>query len=162
METTRVDGMSSNIFKQRLMEVLNEANLLQLEEIRSLKLVDMKSGDEAEMSSMDKDKQFDLRLKSREATYIKKVKEALRRIDEGTFGKCMECDADISLSRLKARPTAHLCIGCKEEEERAEQQIYETEVSGILKNVIALKSSEEMGTHKTIVMDEQFDSAGNF
>ena len=48
------------------------------------------------------------------------VREALKRIDEGTFGECEECGEDIGQNRLLARPTATLCVSCKEEQERKE------------------------------------------
>lgn len=164
METTMDSAtgkeMSAQMFKDRLMEVLTEANIHQLEERMTLKLVDFKTGDEAELSSIDKDKQFDLRLKSRQVTYIKKVKEAIRRIDEGTFGICMECDGEISLSRLQARPTAHLCISCKEDQERTEHHVFEGEGSSLLKKVIELKFHEDK---KEMVIDiALFDTAGSF
>ncbi|MFZ4714174.1 MAG: TraR/DksA family transcriptional regulator [Bacteriovoracaceae bacterium] len=166
METTMDSAtgkeMNAQMFKSRLMEVLNEANLHQLEERMTLRLVDFKTGDEAELSSIDKDKQFDLRLRSRQVTYIKKVKEAIRRIDEGTFGTCMECDGDISLSRLQARPTAHLCISCKEEQERGEHQIYEGEGSSLLKKVIEFKFSDENKKDNVMIDHHFYETAGSF
>jgi DnaK suppressor protein len=61
-----------------------------------------------------------MRLCNRETLYIKKINEALKRMDEGTFGECDECGEDIELRRLEARPTATLCVSCKEEQERRE------------------------------------------
>ena len=61
-----------------------------------------------------------LRLRNRESLYVKKVDEALRRIESGEFGLCECCDGDIEIRRLEARPTATLCIACKEEEEKKE------------------------------------------
>jgi DnaK suppressor protein len=43
-------------------------------------------------------------------------------MDEGTYGQCEECSAPIALARLLARPTADLCIQCKEVEELREKQ----------------------------------------
>jgi len=76
--------------------------------------------DEIDQAATDVDKEMRMRLCNREVLYIKKVDEALRRIDEGTFGECEECGEDIELRRLEARPTATLCVGCKEEQERKE------------------------------------------
>jgi len=47
----------------------------------------------------------------------------MRKINQGTFGLCDECGGEIEHARLLARPTATLCIGCKEEEERTENHI---------------------------------------
>jgi len=60
------------------------------------------------------------RLCNRETLYLKKVEDALRRIEEGSFGLCDICEEDIGLKRLEARPTANLCVSCKEDQERKE------------------------------------------
>ena len=52
---------------------------------------------------------------------INKIREALERIDDGTFGTCELCGEEISEGRLKARAVTTLCIDCKIEEERKEK-----------------------------------------
>lgn len=76
--------------------------------------------DEVDQATTDIEQSMRMRLRNREMLYIKKVDEALRRIEEGSFGECEECGEDIELRRLEARPTATLCVGCKEEQERKE------------------------------------------
>ncbi len=76
--------------------------------------------DEIDQATTDMEQSMRMRLRNREILYIKKVDEALARIEEGTFGDCEECGEDIELRRLEARPTATLCVGCKEEQERKE------------------------------------------
>ena len=76
--------------------------------------------DEIDQATTDIEQSMRMRLRNRETLYIKKVDEALKRIDEGTFGDCEDCGEDIELRRLEARPTATLCVGCKEEQERKE------------------------------------------
>ncbi len=71
----------------------------------------------------EKSKVLALKLKSRTSFYLKKIEQALERLDEGVFGICEECEESISKDRLFARPTAHLCIKCKESEELEERQI---------------------------------------
>ncbi|MCJ7496018.1 MAG: TraR/DksA C4-type zinc finger protein, partial [Deltaproteobacteria bacterium] len=51
-----------------------------------------------------------------------KIKEALARIEDGTFGICEECGEEISEERLKARPVTTLCIGCKTKAEAEEKK----------------------------------------
>lgn len=63
-----------------------------------------------------------LRQKDREKKYLTKVNQALERLDEGTYGTCMQCAEPIPEERLRARPAAVLCIDCKEERERNENQ----------------------------------------
>ena len=62
----------------------------------------------------------DLRMKNRESFYLKKLKKSMLRIQDGTYGLCKECDAEINKDRLLARLTAEMCINCKEETEMAE------------------------------------------
>lgn len=76
--------------------------------------------DEIDQAQTDIEQSMRMRLRNREMLYIKKVDEALKRIEEGTFGDCEECGEDIELRRLEARPTATLCVSCKEEQERKE------------------------------------------
>ena len=76
--------------------------------------------DEVDQATTDVEQSMRMRLRNRETLYIKKVEEALARIEEGTFGDCEECGEDIELRRLEARPTATLCVSCKEEQERKE------------------------------------------
>ncbi|OGR22251.1 MAG: RNA polymerase-binding protein DksA [Desulfobacterales bacterium RIFOXYA12_FULL_46_15] len=61
-----------------------------------------------------------LRLRSRESRLIKKIKAALERIGDGTYGICETCGEDISIKRLMARPVTSKCIECKEKEEKME------------------------------------------
>jgi len=49
---------------------------------------------------------------------IDKINEALRRIEEGTYGKCASCGADIEIERLEAIPYAILCSACSKKEEK--------------------------------------------
>ena len=76
--------------------------------------------DEIDQATTDMEQSMRMRLRNREILYIKKVDDALTRIEEGSFGECDECGEDIELRRLEARPTATLCVGCKEEQERKE------------------------------------------
>jgi DnaK suppressor protein len=76
--------------------------------------------DEIDQASTDMEQAMRMRLCNREVIYIKKIDEALKRIEDGTFGECDECGEDIELRRLEARPTATLCVSCKEEQERKE------------------------------------------
>ncbi len=76
--------------------------------------------DEVDQAATDIEQSMRMRLCNREILYLKKVEEALRRIEEGTFGECDECGEEIERRRLEARPTATLCVSCKEEQERRE------------------------------------------
>jgi DnaK suppressor protein len=77
--------------------------------------------DEMDLASSEYLQSFEFRLRGREKTYLKKVDLALKKIDEGTFGICEECEEPISRKRLEARPETALCIRCKEDQERDEK-----------------------------------------
>jgi len=76
--------------------------------------------DEIDQATTDVEQSMRMRLCNRETLYLKKVEDALQRIEDGTFGLCESCEEDIGLKRLEARPTATLCVSCKEEQERKE------------------------------------------
>ena len=79
--------------------------------------------DEVDQAALDIEQSMRLRLRNRQALLLKKIEQALERIADGTFGQCFECDESIEVKRLEARPTATLCVTCKEEQERRELQM---------------------------------------
>ena len=78
------------------------------------------SPDTTDQAQAEMDRNFLLRLKEREQKLIKKIDQAVERIDNGTFGICRACGNEIPLPRLKARPVADLCIECKTRQEQDE------------------------------------------
>lgn len=79
--------------------------------------------DPNDRASQESDIALELRNRDRERKLIKKVDESIARIESGEYGYCDSCGVEIGLKRLEARPTATLCIDCKELEERREKQI---------------------------------------
>jgi DnaK suppressor protein len=77
--------------------------------------------DPTDRASFESERNFLLRIKDRDRKLIMKVKEALNRIDNGTFGICESCGRPISEKRLMARPITTQCIGCKTEGEQKER-----------------------------------------
>jgi DnaK suppressor protein len=76
--------------------------------------------DPADRATAESDRAFTLRLRDRERKLIKKIQQALTRIEEGEFGVCVECGEEIGTARLKARPMTTLCINCKSKQEEDE------------------------------------------
>ena len=85
--------------------------------------------DEVDLTSAELEQGMRMRLRNREALFLKKIDEALEKIQAGTFGSCECCEEEIELSRLEVRPTATLCINCKEEEEMRETRSADGRVS---------------------------------
>lgn len=77
--------------------------------------------DPADRASLESDRTFMLRLRDRDRKLVKKIREALSRIEDGTFGICEMCGEEIAIARLKARPVTTLCIGCKSRQEEEER-----------------------------------------
>ncbi len=76
--------------------------------------------DPADRATAESDRAFTLRLRDRERKLIKKITQAIQRIEDGEFGLCVECGDEIGIARLKARPMTTLCINCKSKQEEDE------------------------------------------
>ncbi len=66
---------------------------------------------------------MELRTRDRERKLIKKIDEAVDKIDKDEYGYCESCGVEIGIRRLEARPTAALCIDCKTLDEIREKQM---------------------------------------
>ncbi len=77
--------------------------------------------DEMDLASSEYLQSFVLRLRGREKTFLSKIDRAIAKIENGSFGVCENCEEDISVKRLEARPETTLCIRCKEDQERIEK-----------------------------------------
>lgn len=95
-------------------------------------------GDEVEQSISDYDNSHLLRFRNREVFYAKKIDKALKKFETNEFGLCSECDCWIKFERLLARPTAEMCIVCKEESERDESSSFIGRQSKSLGKVVDL------------------------
>jgi len=107
-----------NLLTRRLEELLMEAERTRYQ----VKENDEPASDPMELASNQFDRDFLLRLRDRERKLMVKIKEAVERIENGTFGICEECGEKISQKRLRARPVATLCIDCKHEQEVSEKK----------------------------------------
>lgn len=128
-----------NLFLELRKNTLNE---IKLED----KALNWEKGDEVDQSLEDQERAMNLKLLGRHTFMLKKIDGALLKIKNGTFGICEECDGEIEINRLRARPVATQCIACKEEQERSEGQVlYEkrshTHGKGFGTNVIPLRAS---------------------
>lgn len=77
--------------------------------------------DLGDQASAETDRSFMLRLRGREQKLLKKIEEALERIDTGKYGICDVCGEEIGIKRLEARPVTTMCIECKTEQEEEEK-----------------------------------------
>jgi DnaK suppressor protein len=76
--------------------------------------------DQGEVSEIEVQDDLEFALIQMKAQTLKQVDSALRRFEEGTYGKCVECGDAIAESRLRALPFAVRCKACEETRERSE------------------------------------------
>lgn len=72
----------------------------------------------ADVASDTYDREFSLGLASNERQSLYELDDAIKKIEEGTFGICEECKSLISKTRLKAVPFARFCLKCQEKKEK--------------------------------------------
>ena len=72
----------------------------------------------ADVATDNYDREFSLGLASSERKSLYEMDDALKRIEEGTFGICDDCKSSITKIRLRAVPSARLCIKCQQKREK--------------------------------------------
>ncbi len=85
-----------------------------------LRAVDV-AADPADRATQEEEQAIELRSRDRERKLLKKIAQALARVEAGTYGWCEETGDAIGLRRLLARPTATLCIEAQERREKMER-----------------------------------------
>jgi DnaK suppressor protein len=113
--------MQQEYFRQKLLawkdELLRESG----ETLNHLQEESLSEPDITDRASLETDRALELRTRDRERKLISKIDDALRRIEEGTYGFCEETGEPISLKRLEARPIATLSLEAQERHERMER-----------------------------------------
>lgn len=105
-----------NSWKQELMEEVDRTMHYMQDEAANFP-------DPNDRASQESDFTLELRARDRERKLIKKIDEALQRLDDHEYGECESCGVEIGIRRLEARPTATLCIDCKTLDEIREKQM---------------------------------------
>ena len=77
--------------------------------------------DLADRATSESDRALELRTRDRQRKLIAKIDDAIRRIEDGSYGYCVETGEPINLARLDARPTATLSLEAQERHERSER-----------------------------------------
>jgi DnaK suppressor protein len=108
-------------FRQKLLDwredILKDAK----ETLQHLQDDNQNHPDMADRASSETDHAIELRARDRQRKLIAKIDGALKNIEEGTYGYCVETGEPITLKRLEARPTARLSIEAQERHERRER-----------------------------------------
>lgn len=120
MSTKKSDGLSAKELKELKEKIEAEKQKIGFFDKEEVFREGQDNTDEVDMASADYTQSQILRMRNREIFYFKKLERALKKIEDGEYGICEDCNAPIKYQRLAARPTAELCIDCKEEAERDE------------------------------------------
>ncbi|PIP19420.1 MAG: transcriptional regulator [Candidatus Omnitrophica bacterium CG08_land_8_20_14_0_20_41_16] len=72
----------------------------------------------ADVATDNYDREFSLEFASNDRKSLYELEDALKRIEDGTFGICENCNSPIAKTRLKAVPQARLCVKCQEKREK--------------------------------------------
>jgi len=116
-----MNEMQREYFRQKLLRWREELLRDSSQTLAHLQEESLAEPDIADRASLETDRSLELRTRDRERKLIAKIDDALRRIEEGTYGYCEETAEPISLRRLEARPIATLSIEAQERHERLER-----------------------------------------
>ena len=110
-------NQQKKILIQQLRDLLGRSDC----SLDELNVADNNISDLLDRASQISEREFSHHLCSREKLHMRKIERSLQDIEEGVYGLCEQCGEDISLKRLKARPTARYCIDCKTQLEKTEK-----------------------------------------
>ncbi len=116
-----MNAKQQEYFRQKLsnwrLDLLDDAN----ETRQNLQETSIAEADIADRASTETDRSLELRTRDRARKLISKIDEALERIEDGSYGFCVETDEPIGIKRLEARPIATLSLEAQERHEKMEK-----------------------------------------
>ena len=107
-----------NLLNEQLEHLLSRSSNRSMSELME---VSEQTPDFADQATLESDMDLNIHMKERDSKLIAKIKKALERMKEGTYGFCEECGERISDKRLQVRPVTTLCITCKKKMENQEK-----------------------------------------
>ncbi|MEN9775398.1 MAG: hypothetical protein RL322_2468 [Pseudomonadota bacterium] len=81
-----------------------------------------RTGDQADLAWAETESGLDLAEAQRDIEEWRGLRDALRRIDEGRYGLCADCGAEVPIERLQLQPLAVRCVSCQTRREKISQQ----------------------------------------
>lgn len=109
-------------FKRKLEKWRDDLIVESQETLEHLRTETRDVGDEAERASRESDNILELRTRDRYRKLLRKIEEALKRVEDGAYGYCEETGEEIGLGRLEARPIATLTVDAQERREMFQKQ----------------------------------------
>jgi DnaK suppressor protein len=139
--SSKVRALTKKQLETLRQKLIAEKNSLVFNEDSKATVIELakpEGSDEVEQSITDYTNSHLLRFRNREMFYAKKIDKALKKFEMNEYGLCSECGDWIRFERLLARPTAEMCIVCKEESERDESSSFTGRQSKSLGKVVDL------------------------
>ena len=125
--TIKEKFMNSKMKEYFRLKLINWKNNLLKESSQTLKKLQKEENspkpDLTDRATEEIERSFELRTRDRERKLINKINDALKRIDDGSYGYCEETGEPIGIKRLEARPVATLSIEAQEMHEKKEKKI---------------------------------------
>lgn len=118
-EEVRMDGKKVQYFRDKLLkarsQIINSGVINNLEDLQ-IKSDDL--ADEADLANNSINQQVSFSIREKEMNKLRRIDNALARIEEGNYGLCLESGEEIEPRRLETQPWAEFCIEVAEEKER--------------------------------------------
>lgn len=116
-----MQGIDLEFFKDLLLKWRDDLLYRADDAVEGLIASDDSISDPLDRASYETDKGTAFRIRDRESMLIKKINQSLKDIENGDYGICQDCENNISIKRLKARPVTRYCIKCKTKRESYEK-----------------------------------------
>lgn len=108
-------------YHKKLEEMLSRLSQESGETVQEMQDSKQEFPDPTDRANFESERNTTLRIRDRERKFIKKIRNALQRLEDNEYNVCQECEGLIGKERLDARPVTALCINCKENEEEREK-----------------------------------------
>lgn len=115
MDKAFLDSMKERLLEQRKTLLASLAD--QSEDMKGL-VKTVESGDEADVAADAIDRTLLTALGTQDANRLQQIDNALDRINQNIYGRCLKCGKEIPQERLEVLPYALMCITCASDEER--------------------------------------------
>ncbi len=120
-DSSELTAEETEYFKNKLEEMQRQLLEDSGDTVQEMKDRNKEFPDPSDRAHLETESITTLRIRDRERKLIKKIRSALKRLEDGEYNICNECDEYIRKERLDARPVTTLCINCKEVEEQKEK-----------------------------------------
>ena len=120
-----MDDKTIQHFREKLLKARNQiVNSGVLRNLDDLQIKSDDLADEADLANNSVTQQISFSIREKEMNKLKRIDNALARIEEGNYGVCLESGEEIDTRRLETQPWAEFCIEVAEEKEREQNQRY--------------------------------------